>query len=131
MERTTTMDVEIALGKDGQYEEDLDSDARALLRELSELDIEDVRLDSEGTVPAGAKGVDLVTIGTLALAVLPIALPKIIDFLNHWCSRGDGRTLKIKIVHEARSVEIELPLIGRTNPDLDSIVKLAKGAVEL
>jgi len=51
-------------------EEDLDKMTRNLLKELRGTNVESANLVSIGTAPEGSKG-DPVTIGTLALEVLP------------------------------------------------------------
>lgn len=87
------LEIEI-LAKD-TTEEDLDKMTRNLLKELRETDVSSVSLVSIGTAPAGSKG-DPVTIGTLALEVLPVALPGVIALVQAWVMRGQGRTVKFK-----------------------------------
>jgi hypothetical protein len=49
------------------------------------------------------------TIGALAVAVVPQLLPKLIEFLQAWSLRGKDRTVKIKASVGDRSVDIEYP----------------------
>ena len=67
------LEIEV-LAKD-TTEEDLDKMTRNLLKELRETDVTSANLVSIGTAPEGSKG-DPVTIGTLALEVLPACSTK-------------------------------------------------------
>ena len=94
---TTEVPIEIEikiLAKDAT-EEDLDKMTRNLLQELKETNIESASLLSIGTAPKGSKG-DAVTIGTLALEVLPVVLPSVIALVQAWVMRGQGRIVKFK-----------------------------------
>jgi hypothetical protein len=83
-------------------DEELDRMTRNLLSELKETDVESAELVSVGTAPEGSKG-DPITIGTLALAVLPAMLPAVIDLVQGWVGRRDGRTVRFK----GRGIEFE------------------------
>lgn len=83
-------------------EEDIDQMTRQLLAELRELDVESAHLERGGVAPVGSKG-DLVTIGSIAMEVLPAALPGIVKFVQAWMARGRGRTVKFK----GRGIEFE------------------------
>jgi hypothetical protein len=76
-------------------EEELDTLTRGLLSELQETNVEKVSLVSVGKAPEGSKG-DLVTLGQLALEVLPTAVPSVIALIQAWIMRGQGRTVKFK-----------------------------------
>ncbi len=82
------------LAKDAT-EEDLDKMTRNLLKELRETDVKSANLISIGAVPEGSKG-DAVTIGTLALEVLPVVLPSVIGLVQAWVMRRQGRSVKFK-----------------------------------
>jgi hypothetical protein len=75
--------------------EDIDWMTRRLLSELRELDVESAELTKEGAAPAGAKG-DPVSIGSIALELLPSVLPSVLGLVQAWVSRGQGRTVKFK-----------------------------------
>lgn len=77
-------------------EEELDDATRRLLMELKDFDIESVSLVSDTPPPSGTKAVDPITAGAIALAVLPSALPKILEFLQVWSLNGRGRTIKFR-----------------------------------
>ena len=89
------LEFEIEILVSGSTEEELDTLTRDLLIELRETSIENVNLISVGKAPAGSKG-DLVTIGQLALEVLPTAVPSVIALVQAWIMRGQGRTVKFK-----------------------------------
>lgn len=76
-------------------DEELDRLARQLLSELRELNVETVELAKNGPAPNGSKG-DPVTIGIIALEVLPVAIPSVIGLVQAWVMRKQGRTVKFK-----------------------------------
>ena len=89
------LDFEIEVIASDATEEDLDQLTRNLLSELRETDIESVELVSLGAAPQGSKG-DPITIGTLAMTVMPAVLPGVIDMIKAWSGRKEGRTVKFK-----------------------------------
>ena len=100
------LDLRIDLGKDAEPDE-LDRLTRQLRRELQELEIELAELSTTGPAPEGAKSGEAVTLGALLVAVLPVALPKVVEFLQAWTLRGTNRTLKIKAQVGDRSLDVE------------------------
>jgi hypothetical protein len=89
------IEFEIEILVNDTTQEDLDKLTRNLLKELRETDVESANLVSIGAAPEGSKG-DPVTIGTLALEVLPVAIPSVIALVQAWVMRGQGRTVKFK-----------------------------------
>lgn len=83
-------------------EEELDRMTRNLLAELQATDVESAELVSVGVAPEGSKG-DPITIGTLAMTVMPAVLPVVIDLVRAWAGRREGRTVKFK----GRGIEFE------------------------
>ena len=83
-------------------DEELDRMTRQLLFALRELDIESAELTKGGPIPTGAKG-DPITIGSIALELLPVVLPSVVGLVQAWASRGQGRTVKFR----ARGIEFE------------------------
>lgn len=83
-------------------EEDIDRMTRQLLLELRDLDVESAELAKGGPAPAGSKG-DPITIGNIALEILPAILPSVIGLVQAWAARGQGRMVKFK----ARGIEFE------------------------
>ncbi len=97
--------VQIAL--DDGDDEELGKLARQLVRELSEQDVETVALARGGALPEGFKSPEALTIGAVAVAVLPAVLPKIVEFCQAWALRGQGRTVKFKGKVGGQDIEFE------------------------
>ncbi len=55
----------------------------------------------------GAKAGEAVTVGALALSVLPAVLPKLLEFLQAWVLRTKSRSVKVKADLGGRIVEVE------------------------
>jgi len=96
----------ISAGADADASE-LDLLTRHLRSEIQELDVESVDLLRDKTAPAGAKAVDPVTLGALAVVVLPAVVPKLVEFMQSWTMRKENRTVKIKTQIGDQSLEIE------------------------
>jgi hypothetical protein len=88
-------------------DEELDRMTRQLLRELKTFDLESIKLKSEGGPPAGAKGVEAVTAGTIAVSVLPAVFPKLVEFLQAWSLQGRGRAVKFKGKIAGQNIDFE------------------------
>ncbi len=88
-------------------EEDIDRMTRQLLSELREMDVELAELTRSGQAPEGSKAIDPVTVGSIAISVLPTVLPKVIDGIQAWVMRGSNRTVKFKGRIAGQSVEFE------------------------
>lgn len=95
MEETTTADFELQISVPDATDEELDRLTRQLLSEIKETDVDSVELGKSKSVPDGTKG-DPITIGTILLAAVPAALPKVIDLVQAWSMRGSNRTIKFK-----------------------------------
>ncbi|MFH5833005.1 hypothetical protein ACG2F4_10105 [Halalkalibaculum sp. DA3122] len=92
--------------EDGDPDE-IDQLTRQLLRELREEEVESAELAKQGELPAGAKSVEAVTLGAIIMAVLPKAVPKVIELLQAWIERGSGRIVKFKGEIGGEQVEFE------------------------
>jgi hypothetical protein len=95
MTNKDTFEVEIEVNAKDTSAEDLDQMTRNLLNELRGSNVLSANLVSAGAAPKGSKG-DPVTIGMLALEVLPAAAPSLIALVQAWVMRGQGRTVKFK-----------------------------------
>jgi hypothetical protein len=95
MEENKTAEFQIEVSATDATDEELDRMTRQLLSRLRELDIESAELTRGETAPQGSKG-DPITLGSIALVVLPAALPKVFDLVQGWTTRGQGRTVKFK-----------------------------------
>ena len=104
----TTITVVLDTGRDAMAE-DLDALTRQLRNEIEDFGVEAVRLATNPNAPAGTKSMEAVTIGALAVTVLPAALPRLIEFLQAWTLRSKDQTVKIKASVGDRSVDVEYP----------------------
>jgi hypothetical protein len=93
----------------GADAEEIDRLTRGLLAELRELPVESVAIPVAGKPPTGAKAVEVAALGALVLSVLPKVLPSVIAFLQSWRKRGDGKSIKIKVLKGKRTLEVEIP----------------------
>ena len=100
--------LKIDAGPDATPEE-VDLLTRQLLTDLRQMQVETVDLLDAGSAPEGAKAVDPVTLGALALAVLPAVVPKVVDFVQAWSLRGQSRSVKFKGKIGGQDVEFEGP----------------------
>jgi hypothetical protein len=83
----------------GADAEDTDRRGRRLRRELSELDVDDVRADGDGTVPDGAKGdaasmAELLVTMSASGGVLATLVATVRDWLGR---RGNGGTITLTV----------------------------------
>ena len=92
---------------DQTTEEDVDQMTRQLFAEIRNMDIEAVSLVKGEDAPSGTKSVDPVTIGALAIAVLPNVLPKVVEAIQAWALRGQGKTVKFKGKVHGQMIEFE------------------------
>jgi hypothetical protein len=105
--KLTQLNLEISAS--GATVEDIDRMTRQLLSELRELDVESAELAKGGRAPDGTKSLDPVTIGSIAIAVLPTALPKVVEAIQAWVLRGSNRTVKFKGKVGGQAIEFEGP----------------------
>ena len=106
MNETDKMDFILEVGSADATDEERDQMARQLLSELNELDVESAELAKGGVAPEGAKG-DPITTGSIAIAVLPVVLPKIIETIQGWLLRGSNHTVKFKSKVSGQTIDFE------------------------
>jgi len=94
MEETHKAEFQIEVSATDATDEELDRMTRQLLSELRELDVESAELAKGDSAPSGTKSVDPIMLGNIAIAVLPAFLPKVVDTVQAWATRGQGRTVK-------------------------------------
>lgn len=102
-----TLELTLTLSAAEHDAERLDNLTRQLLTELKDLNLESANLASREELPPGAKGVDPVTAGAIAIAVLPTMLPKVLEFLQSWTLQGKGRTIIFKGKVANQQIEFE------------------------
>jgi hypothetical protein len=101
---------------------ELDRLTRSLRREVQELAVESVELVATGSAPRGAKSADATMLGALTIAVLPVVVPKLIDFLQSWTTRSAGRTVKVKLQQGDRVIEVECGADTASRSDMTKLV---------
>ncbi len=103
----THMVLQVSLSEDAA-EEEIDNSTRQLLAELRDLtEVQEAHLASAGQAPSGTKSVDPVTLGALAVVVLPTFLPKLVEFVQAWALRGQNRSVKFKGKMSGQDIEFE------------------------
>jgi hypothetical protein len=117
MEEQDPIQLNLEISADDASSGELDELARRLLAELRETDVESVDLVSAGSAPSGAKAAEAITAGAIALSILPAALPKLIEFVQSWAMRGQGRRQQTdrRLVERhflSRHVHVVLPGLG-------------------
>jgi hypothetical protein len=95
MEETNKAEYIIEVSSTDATDEELDRMTRQLLHELRDLDVESAELTKGGLAPEGSKG-DPITLASIALVAIPALLPKVVDTVQAWATRGQGRTVKFK-----------------------------------
>jgi len=105
MEDPFQLTVQVAL--DEADPEELDRLTRQLADELRQREVESVGMVQAGAAPEGSKAAEAVTLGAVAVAVLPAVLPKIIEFCQAWAQRGQGRLVKFKGKVGGQEIEFE------------------------
>ena len=93
-----------------------------LRSELLDLDTESVDLIKGESPPAGTKSAEAVTAGTLAVAVLPAFLPKLLEYLQSWTMREEQRKVKVKSQIGDRSIELEYSPNALSQDELKELV---------
>lgn len=113
--------VHLTLAESGSDQARLDQLNRQLRDELRQLDAVEVRPGASRPAPPGARGIDVHTVGTLAVALMGSGgLTAVITAVRAWLDRG----------HEApRSIHVEidgdvLELSGATSAEHDRLVSL-------
>ncbi len=127
--QVTQFTLNIDAGTDADAEE-LDRLTRQLRDELQELpEVESVDLLRGGIAPKGTKAADPITLGALVLAILPNAIPKVLEVLNGWSMRGENRKVRIKTQVGDRSVEVEYNPTTMSQAELKQLVETLSGAI--
>ena len=110
-------------------DDELDMQTRLLRRELIELGVTSAGTSSGGAAPEGAKSAEAVTLGSLALVVLPTFLPKVLEYLQSWTQRDESRRVKIKTQVGERSIELEYTPAALSQDELTHLVNTLTGAL--
>ncbi|WP_203592692.1 MULTISPECIES: hypothetical protein [unclassified Streptomyces] len=95
----------VLTGSRDSDQEELDGLTLQLRERLLELDVDDVALDRSGAVPDGAKPVDAVAVGALAVTALPFALRAALDLVRTWIENRPVRTVSITLGEDTLELE--------------------------
>ncbi len=114
----------------GAHPDELDRATRQLRDEIRELNVESVELVKHSTIPKGAKSAEAATVGALAVTTVPIVLPKLIECIQNWVTRREGRTIKIKTQVGERSLEVEYSPTAMSQAELKGLVNTLMRAIE-
>ncbi len=98
-------------------EAELDELAGDLRKRLLELDVASVERGRADEVPAGAKGVDGATVGTLVVALSSVTLKSVVQITQAWLRNRPVRGLKL-----TRGEEV-LELSGTSKEIQDQVVE--------
>jgi hypothetical protein len=114
---------QVSLDMPGADDNEIDRMTRALRSELENLDVERATLANTGPAPKGTKAGDPVTLGAIALVVLPTLLPRLVTFLQNWMKRGDRKkNIRVRLEEDGKVVDIEL---DDTERSVEEILALA------
>ena len=109
----------------GDDKEELHQFTQALIKNIKAMDVESVSLLDEQKQLPGAKGN---TLNGLLVVVLPIVLPKIIDFLQSFVVQKNY-TVRAKVQKGDRLAEIEYP-VNISQDKLEEQLEVVKQMVE-
>ena len=111
-------------------DDELDMQTRGLRRELIDLGVNSADPVSGEAAPEGTKSAEAVTLGSLALVVLPTFLPKLVEYLQSWTQRDESRRVKIKTQVGDRSIELEYTPAALSQEQLSNLVDTLTGALK-
>jgi hypothetical protein len=57
--------------------------------------------------PPATRSAEALLAGTVAIAVLPAVLPKLVELLNSWMALRKGRSVRVKVSRGDASIEVE------------------------
>jgi hypothetical protein len=107
MSSTDPVNLVVQIGMQDADSAELDLLSRQLVTELLDQDVESAELLKSGAAPQGTKSAEALTIGSVAVTVLPAILPKIIEAIQAWALRGQGRVVKFKGKVGGQDIEFE------------------------
>lgn len=104
VDRTERMHLVLTGSRDSDQEE-LDELTLQLRERLLELDVDGVELNRSGDVPAGAKPVDAIAVGALAVTAAPFVLRSVLDLVRTWIENRPVRTVAITLGEDSLELE--------------------------
>lgn len=82
---------------DGLDAEQLDELTRRLQAEISELPVENVAPESEGSTPAGSKASEGIRAGALSISLEPAVITPLFEQLKSWSARQTNIPVKLSL----------------------------------
>lgn len=95
-----------------------------LRSEIQQIEVESVELISSQEMLKGMKSVSAVTFGSLLVSILPAVLPKLLDLLQNWLTRGENRKIKIKTQIDEQVLEAEFVPTAKSIEELKDIIHI-------
>lgn len=127
--KITNLMLQIGAGTDADDEE-LDRLTHQLLMEMKELEVESVEFVHHIQAPKGLKSAaDAITLGALAVAVLPSFLPKLVEFLQTWTMRGENRAIEIKTQFGDHAIDIKYSPQEMSPAELKRVIETVAHAI--
>jgi hypothetical protein len=114
-----TLNLTLEIKAEESDAEELDRWARQLRREIEEAEVGAAELLHDGSLPERAKSPDVITLGSVVVAVLPALLPKLIDLIQAWVSRRPDRPVTIK----SDAFEVEIHGRGMSQQEISSLLR--------
>jgi hypothetical protein len=117
-----TEEVMVRVAEDGADVERLADLSEYLRRELVALDVEDVEPLRSGPAPAGTRGMDAVTVGTLVVSLGQTAqgLFQVVTAVRDWLQRGQGHQRRVRLEIDGDALELS----GGSREDHDRLIEL-------
>lgn len=119
------MEVLLALAPDEESDaEEVERLMRRLRTELRELDVDVLRPEPVGQLPAGAKGSDPVTVGAIVVALSASGgvFTVLIDTLRDWLGRQSARH-RISVTIDGDTIELEHATAEERRELIDGFVR--------
>jgi hypothetical protein len=107
MSEPDLIQMDLTISVPDSTEEELDHITRRLVMELRDMDVESVKLLTNGEAPEGTKGGDSTAIGVIAMSILPSILSTLLEHLLSWSLQGQSRTIKFKGSVANQQIEFE------------------------
>ena len=100
-QRLVTLEVQIAVGSDGDAEEVAQASLR-LRRELLDLDVDSVEARGAGEPPPGSRAVDLTALGALVVNLADSQLlAAVVTAVRSWLAGSPQRSIKLQLGDDA------------------------------
>jgi hypothetical protein len=85
----------------------------------------EARVRTLAAAPPATRSAEAVLAGTVAIAVLPAVLPRLVELLNSWMALRKGRSVRVKVSRGDATIEVEFAPGERAGEEiLDFVGKL-------